>query len=243
MALVTTRLELNVLDKSSHPSDVSTFAIKNSCPAIVTIPELVAPFIVDRATKQGRYKIIVAVDYPTGANFALQKLRGLSADAMAADGFDIVRSNSRTAVEVRNEVKAVTEFIKQVNPLAEIRWTLRAFDNPNRTEDYLKSIVEFPCNFIRVDQMLTRKGIDEVDHKKAFELIRKYLVTPIKLSCNIDSKIINSFISDRNVRFDVTLNQALTIMKSYQPPIPAPVIKQTIIDGEEVVGTLGQDVK
>lgn len=250
MSLITTRFEINVLDKTVNPADASTFAIKHNCPTIVTTPDLVAPFIVDRSAKRGLYKIIVAVDYPTGANFALQKLRGLSADAMAADGFDIVRSNGRTPIDVRNEVKAVNEFIKQVNPVAEIRWVLRAFDSPNFTEGYLKSIVEFPCHFVRNDQLLARKGVNVDDHKKIVDTIRKFVSTPIKLSCNIDHNIVKTFMADKNIRFDVSLNQALAILKASQSSVPQSVVQSTppsgpesLIDGEKIIGTLGQDVK
>jgi len=214
MIQYTTKMELNVIDRKTNPAQVGQFLVKNSCPAVVVLPELVAPFMVDRSIKRGRYKIICMVDFPDGKNFAMQKLRDLSNDAMAADGFDIVCSKNKTFTESLNEVKSLHEFVRKVNPITEVRWII----NPNdekEIEMYLEAVSKFPCNYLRIGHQLTRNPTFKIDdYQRIIKLIRAKVAYPIKLSGDVSMELMAAFKDDRGVRFDVSLNQANIIVNT-----------------------------
>jgi hypothetical protein len=239
MLQITTRLELNALDKMVNPVRVGAFVFKHSCPAIVTVPSLVAPFIADRVSKRGKYKIIAVIDYPDGKNFAMQKLRDLSEDALAADGFDIMYSNGHTGKEIDNEVRLISEFLKSVNPVAEIRWIVGSYGR-GISEQHIDAIVKYPCNWVRLDPYTLKNGVGLEDHKKAIAVVRNKIVTPIKISCNVTYETIEAFKSDRNMRFDVNLNQASNIIRFYNEQETQKTQEPA---KEKAVDTLGPDVK
>ncbi|MEM3000638.1 MAG: hypothetical protein QXU32_00555 [Nitrososphaerales archaeon] len=219
MSNVFTRIEVNALDGAVHPTRISEFVVRYSCPAIVTLPHLVAPFIVDRLAKRGAYKIIAAVGFDNDRHFGMQKLRELHGDAMAADGFDIVVTKDISHIQAYNEIKSLTEFLKTVNPLAEIRWVLDVFScSDDDLYKYLDAIKKYPAHFIRMDRRLSHNGITIDAHKSKYDLIRKHVMTPIKASCNITAEVIANFMSDRTMRFDVTLSQANDILRHISNP-------------------------
>lgn len=251
--MFTTRFEINVTSRKTNPLQAVDFASRYNCPTIVTVPEMVAPFVATRSMRRARFKVVVAVDLPNGGNFAMQKLRDLGPDALAADGFDIVTSPRRNAKEAMNEVKSLTEFIRTSNPLADVRWALGAFDRP--IEDYIhyiNSVLKVPCNMLRTDHRLSYPNIKADDHKKIVENIRKSIAIPIKISGNIDIVTYRAFENDPSIKFDVTLEQAQALLKApqqenkneqeTQEQQTKKASKQSI-DGEEVIGTLGQDVE
>ena len=71
---ITSKLELNLLNQRTSPEFVCDFAIKHRIPAIVIPPDLVAPVLTRRMIRSGQFKIIVALDFPNGKNFAMDKL-------------------------------------------------------------------------------------------------------------------------------------------------------------------------
>lgn len=251
MANLFTRLEINVLDNAIHPLRVSEFVVKHSCPAIVTLPQFVAPFMADRSAKRGGYKIIVAVDFENGRNFAMQKLRDLPKDAMSADGFDIMATPNISGIQAQNEVKALKDFINSMNPVAEIRWVLDVFNR--KDEDVVKHLMAVkacPPNFVRMDRKLTQADA-KLDHVAKYDFIRKHAVTPIKVSGNVTVETMRALMKEKTTRFDVTMSQAMEIAKAphEQKKKETPEVKQETkqeagAEGEEkIVGTLGQDVQ
>src|SRR5574342_659185 len=110
----TGRMELNVLDWNSALPRVSDFAFKNRCPAVVTLPQLVPAFVAEREAKKGVYRVIAAIDFGA-TSFAMQKLRDIGGDVTAADGYDIMLSAGRPMNETFNEIKSVSEFLKNIN--------------------------------------------------------------------------------------------------------------------------------
>jgi hypothetical protein len=252
--MFTTRFEINVTDRKLNPLVAVDLAMKHSCPAIVTIPELVAPFIAARSMRKALFKIILAVDLPDGDNFAMLKLRDLGNDALAADGFDIVSSKRRKPIESLNEVKSLTEFIVSMNPFAEIRWSIGAIDRAESDyAEHLKSLHKYPCSMIRTDHRLfVGSGVGVDKHKLIVNSIRKYVASPIKLSGNIDRDTYLAFENDKSIRFDVTADQFNSLRKSVigqaneqkkEESTQKEPSAQTIIDDEEIIGTLGKDVE
>jgi len=254
--MFTTRFEINVINRKTNPMQAVDFASRYTCPAIVTVPEMVAPFVAARSIRRAMFKVIVAVDLPSGGNFAMQKLRDLGPDALAADGFDILTSPRRNAKEAFNEVKSLTDFIRTANPLADVRWSLGAFDRPETDYiEHIKSVLKVPCNFLRTDHRTSYPGIKVDDHKKIVESIRKLIGVPIKVSGNVDIATYRAFENDKSIRFDLTLEQAQALIRAPQennneqktqeqpPKQEKQEARQQTIDGEKVIGSLGQDVE
>lgn len=252
MFQATSRMELNVLDYNSPLPRVSEFAFKHRCPAIVTIPQLVPAFVVDRESKRGNYRIIAAIDFGS-TSFAMQKVRDMGGDATAADGFDIMCSTGRPANEIFNEIKSVSDFLKSINRLAEIRWVLGAFTRPDaEVQNYLKCFAKYQVNWLRIDQHVTDTKIAPAQHFGMVESIRRGCKLPLKVSGNVNKEVVDHFMKDNSIRFDVTLDQANNILAAYNEPVkteepkkeevkvPAP--PQSEVEGQQITGTIGQDV-
>lgn len=248
--MFTTRFELNILNKKQNPVDVVDFAARYNCPAVVTVPELVAPFITARSIRNAVFKVIVMVDLPNGGNFAMQKLRDLGPDALAADGFDIITSPRKNPIESHKEVKLLKEFLNSMNPLAEIRWSLSMFDRPeSEYTEYIGAIQQTPCSFLRTDHRTSYPGVTLDSHKKMVESIRKHTATPIKISGNIDKTVYTAFESDKSIRFDITVDQAHNLIRNQnsneqktQETEQAKTESQQATNSQEI-GTLGRDVE
>lgn len=248
--MFTTRFEINIISKRSNPIEVVDFASRYNCPAVVTVPELVAPFITARSIRNAVFKVIVMVDLPNGSNFAMQKLRDLGPDALAADGFDIISSSRRKPIETLNEVKSLTDFMGSMNPLAEIRWSLNMFDRPeSEYAEVIKSVQKIPCAFLRNDHRTSYQGITVDSHKQMVESIRKHITTPIKVSGNVDMTVYSAFEADKSIRFDVTLDQARNLIRNQNTneqktqEIKQKEAKSETTGNQENISSLGQDVK
>lgn len=250
MFQATGKMELNVLDYNAPLPRVSEFAYKHRCPAIVVLPQLVPAFVADREAKRGNYRVIAAVDFG-GTSFAMQKVRDMGGDATAADGFDIMCSTGRPANEIFNEIKSVSDFLKSINQLAEIRWVLGAFTRPDaEIQNILKCFAKYNVSWLRVDQHVVDPKITPAQHFGMVESIRRGCKLPLKISGNVNREVVDHFEKDKSVRFDVTLEQANTILASYNEPAkeepkkeePKAVPPQSDMEGEHIIGKIGQDV-
>lgn len=261
---ITSKVELNVFDTKVPPIRVGEFAVKNSVPAIVVPPEFVAPFVVDRTFKNGFYRIIAAIDFPFGKKFAMQKVRDMGRDALAADGFDIQLSTDRTVAETFNEIKSVTEFLKSMNMAAEIRWTLPHNTAVNKINDFLAALKKSPqVTWVRLGHTLVENGVGLGNYNGLIQMVRQAVSLPIKIGGNVDSAIFDAYAKDKAIRFDMTLDQVNALIKAktskaveavvpeekpftqedlkalLASPFKAP---QSEVDGETITGALGQDV-
>jgi hypothetical protein len=252
MYTVTGRMELNVLDYNSAVPRVSEFAYKNRCPAIVVLPQLVPAFIADREAKKGNYRVIAAVDFG-GTSFAMQKVRDMGSDATSADGYDIMCTPGRPANEILNEVRSVSDFLKSLNTLAEIRWVLGAYQRPyTEVQSYLNCFSRYQVSWLRLDSRIIDPKLTAAQHVGMVASIRRGCKLPLKISGNVNKEVTDSFMDDKSVRFDVTLDQANNILAAYnnQPakkeepknvPPSAP-LNHSEIDGTQITGTIGYDV-
>lgn len=254
MYQVASRLELNALDWNAALPRVSEFAFKNRCPAIVTLPQLIPAFIADRDTKQGVYRVIAAVDF-SNQGFAMQKVRDMGGDATAADGFDIMISSGRPANEIFNEVKSVSDFLRSINPLAEIRWVLGAFTRPDADiNNYFKCFAKYQVNWLRLDPQVASPRITAGHQIGMVDSLRRGTKLPIKISGNVTKEVVDHFMKDKGIRFDVTLEQATALLAAYEAPAVEPKKEEkkeepkkvappvTELEGEHVTGTIGHDV-
>lgn len=251
MFQVTGRMELNVLDYKSQLPRVSEFAYKHRCPAVVCLPELVPAFIADREAKKGVYRVIAAVDF-SNKSFAMQKVRDMGSDTTAADGFDIMCSTGRPANEIFNEIKSVSDFLKSLNNFTEIRWVLGAYTRPyTEVQNALNFFNKYPVSWLRLDSRLVDPKITAAQHGGMVESIRRGCKLPIKISGNVTKEVTDLFMNDKGVRFDVTLEQANSILAAYSAPKeekPTPpkndvkIPPTETIEGEQITGTIGYDV-
>lgn len=254
MYQVTGRMELNVLDYNAPLPRISEFAFKHRCPAIVVLPQLVPAFIADREAKKGVYRVVAAVDF-TNKSFAMQKVRDMGSDATAADGFDIMCSMNRPANEVFNEVKSVSDFLKSLNQLAEIRWVLGVYGRPYaEVQNFLNCFNKYSVNWLRLDQRVIDSKLTAAQHAGMVESIRRGCKLPIKISGNVNKEVTDLFMDDKGVRFDVTLEQANSILAAYNTPKEEKVENKeegkkpltppptNTVEGEQVTGTIGHDV-
>lgn len=218
MSGIFNRLELDVM-QANELSDSIELAMKHNFPAIVVHPGLSSDAIRMRGRFGGRFRIITPVDWPKGDNFGSIKMRGLSTDALEADGFEICLTGGKDEGATRNEAKALTEFIRRhIGELVEVRFVLGAF---LRDEANILSMcrglvgVRVPT-FIRTDTQLklqVSKANTEA-HNLLMDSIRGIIRAPIKISGNITSVRSVTGSPDAS-RFAVNLAQARGIIKEF----------------------------
>jgi hypothetical protein len=239
---VTSKLEVNLLNTKTSPQIASDFAIKNRVPAIVAAPEYVAPLIAHRSMMGGGYKIICALDFPKGSNFAMDKLFRANPDFVAADGYDILLSTGRSAIESRNEMKAIHSYLKANRPLCDIRWCLR-MHAPDATDEVigiLKNMSKHPPSFVRVDPHLDTPNSDLDKLLAHVALIKEHVPYPIKIGGNVTPEVMKAFEEERTAkRFDVSMDQAVAILNELKAGVKtnAPVPESEPQKGPAVKNT------
>lgn len=211
---ITSKLEIDIM-QGTELREAVELAVINHMPAIVVHPELAQEANVYRGIRQGRFRIITAIDWPKGDCYAIDKLRDLPVDALSRDGFEILISN-RPRSEIKAELLTCIQFIRAHLPeITEIRVVLGAF---MRDEEFVKEacgvLKEVPApDLVRIDHHLriAQSTANAQTHNGLITLIRKYTHRPLKVSGNINSvKMITSCNADR---FAVSLKQAHSILK------------------------------
>jgi len=216
---ITTKLELNMLTPQVDAMAVSNFAIKHRCPAIVIAPEFAPMMLTDRSAKNGQYKLVAAIDFPDGRNFCYDKFNTLDVMSLEVEAMDIMLTKGKTEIESKNETKAMVEFLRgSVNPLLDIRYVLGCYCNPwEDVEKFLKAAQSYPPNAIRIDQHLELPNVDVEKHLETIAKLRQHTPKPIKVSGNLDLRTIKKLLDvDKNLRFDVSMSQAVSIVKQSQ---------------------------
>jgi len=219
---ISVKMEVNLLRSRTASGDhinLARWVIKNRVPAIVVDPLYVEASLVERMKHRGQYKIICSVDFESGKHYGLEKMRPLPKSIMTADGFDILLTSNRTDKEYLNELRILSEFIHEnIHKSKEIRWTLGLRTREQATIALaLPHIKKWPATFIRTDHnVLPAKQENEYErHIRDVKFIREYTGLPIKISGNIDYETYLKLKGDVK-RFDVTLDQAKSIIKTAQ---------------------------
>lgn len=214
------RFELNLQRGATAAIDMKNlgiFAIKNAIPAVVVDPSFCEIVLMDRLRlgAQLKYKVICTVDFENGKNFALQKFRSLPRGALGSDGFEILLSPARADKEAFNELKGISEFIKEnLDTTKEIRWCFGFRSRPyEQLEAFMQYLSKFPSSFLRTDHSMLTTGIPLEDHQKDVEFIRTYVGTPIKVSDGAISLDALEALAPKVARFDVTLGQATRLVQ------------------------------
>jgi hypothetical protein len=211
----TSNIELNIHQSKDAPSDVLTmgnFAAKNRFPVVVTDPEYLSRVLLERAKYQGKYKVIVTVDADNGKRYGMEKFRPLPRSIFDADGYDILLSPDRSTSESLNEMKIISKFIIDINPLKEIRWTLgMTYRQYSSLSGIMNNIKIVPCQFVRTDMNLESIKSNIETAQEHIKFIREYCATPIKVCGNVNLAMIKKLGTD-GIRYDVSARQARNII-------------------------------
>ena len=211
---VTTKLEVNFRKGRSVATDMigfSTLLMKYKIPVAVIDPMFIDQHLIERMRTGGQYKIITMVDFDSGKSYSLEKLRYLPKSIFVADGIEVLLSPNRTDKESMNELKVIYEFVRNLNPLMEIRWV---FGFRTRTHqsmiNFMQYLKNYPATFLRTDTNVEVPSLDFERHKQDIEFIRQHCGIPIKVSGNITLDMIKNL--PEAARFDVSVTQAKKII-------------------------------
>ncbi len=219
MSGIFNRLELDVMQANELKESVE-LAFKYKFPAIVVHPGLASDALRARGAVRGQFKIITPVDWPKGDNFGNIKFRGLSMDAIEADGFEIMLTGGKTEGDTRNEAKALTDFVKkQISEQTEVRFVLGTY---MRDEENILALcrgllhIRTPA-VVRLDTQLklqVSKGNTD-EHNRFVAMVRSVVQVPVKVVGNVTG--VRSVTGCPNAaRYGVNLLQARTIIKEFQ---------------------------
>lgn len=220
---VTTKLEIDVMQINELDQAIQLAAIHN-LPAIVVHPQLVTQAIGTRIRRNGRFKLISTVDWPKGDTYGMNKLRGLTKEMMELDGFEILLTGGKSEIENRNEIRVITEFIRNnIGPRLEIRFVLGTHTKTDAECMHMARVmkdIQAPA-LIRTDNHL-RMQVTKANaktHSALVESIRTVCGLPLKVSGNIDSvRTIAGCLTVPNppTRFAVSLQQMQQVIKELQ---------------------------
>lgn len=215
MALSLSNVEIDVT-KQDQLQDACLLAVKHHVQAIVVTPDLVPASIIMRGIKAGKFSIIALIDCPKGEQYSRDKFRGIPAEALNADGYEILLTARPTQSEIISEVKYLSDFCRTYLSTPEIRFILN-LDNPPRSRDTIKHML-LACRQIPMPSMIRNTCLTKVPpgnaSKDAFDnqykFINEHFRCKIKMSGNITPEIYKTIKSDK---FTVTLQQAQNIIK------------------------------
>ncbi len=216
--MVFSRIELDIMQANELVESVE-LAYKHKFPAIVVHPGLASDAIRARGRVQGKFKIITPVDWPKGDNFGITKFRGLSTDALEADGFEIMLTGGKSEGDTRNEAKALTEFLKRhLSELTEVRFVLGTFvrDDANIATICRGLVGIRTPSFIRTDTQLKLQvgKANTEEHNRIVTAIRTILTVPIKISGNISGIRSITSVPDAT-RYAMNLVQARAVVTEF----------------------------
>lgn len=219
---VTTKLEIDVMSANELQTSVD-LACKHHMPSLVVHPQLVSEAVLMRIKRKGRFKIIVPVDWPKGDNFSMLKMRGMTKQNLAADGFEILLTGGKTEAESHNEAAALTDFIsKNLTDQSEVRFVLGAQMRPEEeTIRMCRGLIGIrPPTYVRIDHHL------KVQVTKGSAEAQNALASRIKETIGFPLKACGNYATAKSVasctwapRIAVGLTQAQQIIKdlSRQP--------------------------
>jgi len=188
--IATTEDELKEADK---------IAANGSARTIYVMPGLIQIAGVARSLSNGKYKIIIMVDYPKGSHYGMDKFKGTPTDFFLADGYDIILTPGRTPTEVENEIKIVNSFIKtMISQHSMVCYTINAsMRNQAEIEACARAFSSSPPGLIKLEASTTvqpTKANLEV-HKNTIKLIRNSCTSPIAVCGNVTYGIYKEFSS------------------------------------------------
>ena len=224
------KLEIDVM-QVSELDEASELAAKYKLPALVVHQSLAGEAHIARGRVRGRFKLITPIDWPKGENFGISKIRGLSMDALEADGFEILLTPNKSEKDTKNEVYVITEFIRNhVAQQAEIRFVLGTYiHEPEQISKMLSGLVgvrtpDLIRNDINLKTQVSKSNPDI--HNNTLARIAELVRYKTKICGNITD--IKTMAACKGVsKFGVSLLQAKSIIKEFKQQ-PADELKEIL---------------
>lgn len=210
------KLEIDIM-QSTELLEASQLAHKYKLPALVVHPGLASDAIVIKGKLRGQYKLITPVDWPKGEVFGTTKFRGLTTDALEADGFEFMLMLSRPEADIAKEIKSLTEFVRNhLSKVAEIRFVTTAIKSDEDLQKLGKAILQNPMPAMVRNDISLKAQVSKANpeaHEKFIVNLKNAASVPIKISGNINN--IRSTMGVSAARFAVNLAQAKAIIKEF----------------------------
>lgn len=187
-------------------------------PAIVVHQDLVAKAMMLRAVNQAKFKIFAPFDSPKGLLRSTLKFRDVALNVLSADGFEVQLSSSVTGKLANQEISEISELVRKINPMAELRFVLGALSTASTIwTHYVEAIKKFNVGgLIRTDHhtSIQQSKANCAVHTTTLEQVRAITSKGIKLSGNISSlKVIAKCPADR---YGVNFKQVRDIVGEIQ---------------------------
>lgn len=135
----TIKIEMNFMGPSPRVRDliaVDTMAHKMQLPAVVTDARFYEQLMMVKLQRQSKYQVILLLD-KEGTTFGLNKMYSVPS-LQALDGIDVVLSRGRNAIELKNEINSIQQFLKMGRIKPSLRWGIIA----NAGQDHINNCVE-----------------------------------------------------------------------------------------------------
>lgn len=188
---ITTKIEPDVA-AASDLDKTCQLAVIHSLPAIVIPAQMLPQALAERIKRRGHFKIIVTIDFPRGEVYGINKMRGLTREAVGADGYEILLTPGKNENENRNEARVLTDLIRtHISDFAEVRFVAHGLTRPEAEAVQMAKVmkdIQAPALF-RTDTH-HKMQVTKANHKTHTALatkIRAVSNLPIKISGNIDS--------------------------------------------------------
>ena len=183
-----TKIDLDVA-KNDRLDEAADLAKKYFCKAIVVPPELVAQSLIMRGIKQAKFKIISQIDWLKGDQYGREKFRGITTEALSADGFEVMLTARDNYGDVFNELKYLAQFFGEYfAQLVEFRIVLGT-DMPGRNKQVIEHMLN-GCKHIPLPTYIRTTPGTRLNHtnsdleslNKTVDNIKKIVNAPIKVS-------------------------------------------------------------
>lgn len=205
------KLEIDVM-QAKEIEEATDLAIANCLPALVVHQDLVSQMFFYRGRKQGKFKIIMPIDWPKGNLSGSTKFRDVPIQVLQQDGFEVVMTPAKSDAMALSEIINITNLIKSyVNPTAELRICVEALSRPEEEwMPYIRALSKtVPPDLIRIDHNNTTTKANAANHSDIVAKITANAPWPVKVSGNVTLKTALQF---KNTRFGVSLKQAKDII-------------------------------
>jgi hypothetical protein len=221
------KFEISVLQPLVNLGIITENAANHGVAAIVAAPEHIGALLVQRGMMRASHKIICALDFHNRF-YGLDKLTRLQSSPIGADGYEIMLSTNRSSIELLNEIRVLTSFLRSNNAFAEIRW---AFNPTKRTEsevtEILKHLAAHPPAAIRIESTLSDKPTTK-DILNLISLVRKHTNAPIKIS-GVSQELVTSLLGNRDIKaFDIPDSKLIETSAFIQKLSAFPAAKKSI---------------
>lgn len=209
--MIINRLNL-IVDNENLTKEADEFARKNGCKYMFVTPELVNAIGVYRGVNNGKYKIIVMVDYPKGSTYGTDKFKGMPAEFFLTDGYDLILSHSNIDKLVA-EAKSLHSFVKTMIGSTYITcFTInRSLYKDNDLSPLYSELSSLVPDMVKIESspkvQPTKANLDT--HQQTISDIRSHYNGNIIVSGNIDAEC---YVNIPNREFAVSLPQAHNII-------------------------------